>query len=336
MTARRGKRPPKAFRPDDPKVRVREAEPVEPPLATPEGGVPARTVEARTLERGARWGTILLWALGGLVGLAAGLWLDALVRDLLGRQDWIGWLALGLLGLAALAGAMVVVRELWALARLARIGRLRSQAERAIAREDKEAAETAVKDLKRLYHGRAELAWAKARLAEHEGDILDAGELLTLAERELVAPLDAQAQAIVAASAKRVSVLTAVSPAALIDMIFVAAENLRMLRRLATLYGARPGGLGLVRLARMVITHIVVTGGIAVGDDLLQQLIGQGLTARLSTRLGEGLFNGALTARIGVAAIDVCRPLPFIAAPRPRFRDLVAKAAGLGGKVEET
>ena len=36
-----------------------------------------------------------------------------------------------------------------------------------------------------------------------------------------------------AASAKRVSVVTAVSPGALIDMLFVASENLRMLRRLA-------------------------------------------------------------------------------------------------------
>ena len=82
----------------------------------------------------------------------------------------------------------------------------------------------------------------------------------------------------------------------------------------------------------MVVTHIVLTGGIAVGDDLIQQMIGHGLTAKLSARLGEGVFNGALTARIGIAAIDVCRPLPFIEAERPRFRDLVANIAGFGAK----
>ena len=114
-------------------------------------------------------------------------------------------------------------------------------------------------------------------------------------------------------------------------MAFVAAENLRLLRRLATLYGARPGALVLARLARMVVAHIVLTGGIALGDDLIQQMIGHGLAARLSARLGEGVFNGALTARIGIAAIDVCRPLPFIEAERPRFRDLVARIATLGG-----
>jgi len=162
-----------------------------------------------------------------------------------------------------------------------------------------------------------------------ERDIMDADELLKLDERTLVAPLDPLARGIVAASAKRVSVVTAVSPAALIDMMFVAAENLRMLRKLATLYGARPGTLALLKLARMVVSHIVLTGGIALGDDVIQQVVGHGLTARLSTRLSEGVFNGALTTRIGIAAIDVCRPLPYIEAKRPRFRTLVAEVAGI-------
>ena len=48
--------------------------------------------------------------------------------------------------------------------------------------------------------------------------------------------------------------------------------------------------------------------------------------ARLSRRLGEGAFNGALTARIGAAAVEVCRPLPFIAAPPIRARDMLAEA----------
>jgi putative membrane protein len=58
-------------------------------------------------------------------------------------------------------------------------------------------------------------------------------------------------------------------------------------------------------------------------------MLGHSLTAKLSARLGEGLFNGALTTRIGLAAIDVCRPLPYLEAQRPRFRELVAEVAGL-------
>ena len=44
--------------------------------------------------------------------------------------------------------------------------------------------------------------------------------------------------------------------------------------------------------------------------------------ARLSAKLGEGVVNGLMTARIGLSAIDVCRPLPFLAADRPQLKDL--------------
>ena len=120
--------------------------------------------------------------------------------------------------------------------------------------------------------------------------------------------------------------MTALSPMVLIAVTYVLIENLRLLRTLATLYGARPGFLGVMRLARMVFTHIVATGGIAMTDDLLGQFLGQDLLRRLSRRLGEGAFNGALTARIGVTALEVIRPLPFLAAKPPRVRDVLAEA----------
>ena len=313
--------------------RLEEIEVVETPLpppaiATNDTQLPATMRTSPVLERGWRWGSILVAAIGGLIGLATAVWLHDLVRDMMARQDWIGWTTIGLLGIAILALLIIILREGAGLARLGRLGRLRHEADAVALEGDKVLAFDVVSRLKRLYHGRKDLALGLARLAEHEADIMSAAELLRLSERTLVAPLDPLARATVAASAKRVSVVTAVSPGALIDMLFVAAENLRMLRRLATLYGARPGALSLIKLARMVVTHIVLTGGIALGDDVIQQLVGHGLTAKLSARLGEGLFNGALTTRIGLAAIDVCRPLPYIEVQRPRFRELVAEVAG--------
>ena len=38
--------------------------------------------------------------------------------------------------------------------------------------------------------------------------------------------------------------------------------------------------------------------------------MGKGLLGRLSARFGEGTVNGILTARVGLAARDVCRPIP--------------------------
>ena len=315
--------------------RLQEVEVSTAPIGAPPLGVGSDLLHVSRvrgepqLERGLRWGSILLAAVGGLIALLAALSLHDWVRALLARQDWIGWAAVGLLGLAVFALVMIILREAAGLARLGRLDRIRHEADSAARDGDKALAVDVTHRLKRFYRGRKDVTWGLARLAEHESDIMDAAELLRLTERTLVAPLDAPARAIVAASAKRVSVVTAVSPGALIDMLFVAGENLRMLRRLATLYGARPHMLSLLKLARMVVTHIVLTGGIALGDDVIQQLLGHGLTAKLSARLGEGLFNGALTTRIGIAAIDVCRPLPYIEVPRPRFRELVAEVAGL-------
>lgn len=329
-------RAPRAFQPDDPNILTRETELTEEEitrLAPPARDLPAPATSATTVSRGMKWGGLLISALLGLATLGLGIWFTDLVSELFGRQDWVGWLALGLLFVALFAALMIAAREIWALIRLRHLGQLRQDAESASEQDDKTLASRVVADLKNLYRSRHDLAWARARLSEHENEILSARERLTLSERELIAPLDAEARSIVAGTAKRISVITAVSPLAVLDMAVVATQNLRMLRKLATLYGARPGTLGLFKLARMVLTHIVLTGGIALGDDLIQQLIGHRLMAKLSARLGEGLFNGALTARIGLAAIDVCRPLPFLEQKPPRLRTVLAEIARqVGGK----
>jgi putative membrane protein len=324
----KGKRAPRAFAPNDPKIVVREKEIPDAELAELAPSEQKLSMSASTgISRGFKWGTILLGALGSLAALGASLWFSSLVTDLFVREDWIGWIALGLLGLAAIATLMIALREAWALMRLRKLGGLRQDAESAERHNDTGLAKRVASDLKSLYRSRSDLAWGRARLGDHERDIMSARETLILSEQELIAPIDAQARSVVASTSKRVSVITAVSPAAILDMAVVAAQNLRMLRRIATLYGARPGMFGLFRLARMVLAHIVLTGGIALGDDLIQQLIGHRLMAKLSARLGEGLFNGALTARIGFAAMDVCRPLPFIEAKPPRLRNVLSEIA---------
>jgi len=54
----------------------------------------------------------------------------------------------------------------------------------------------------------------------------------------------------------------------------------------------------------------------------VQQVVGHGLASRLSARLGEGMVNGLLTARLGLLTIDQVRPLPFLELPRPALGDL--------------
>jgi putative membrane protein len=167
------------------------------------------------------------------------------------------------------------------------------------------------------------LARGRAALTAHVDDIIDGADLIRLAERELMAPLDDEARRLISQAAQRVSVVTAVSPRAAVDMIFVLISTLRLIRQIARLYGGRPGWLGLMRLFRQAVTHLAVTGTVAIGDSLISQVLGHGLAARLSSKLGEGVLNGFLTARLGLAAVDVIRPLPFATLPRPVLTDLV-------------
>jgi putative membrane protein len=321
-------RQPRAFKLDDPalvtepELDTAETIPGEPP------GTPtlARPTFADVGRRSLRWGALLLTALVGAASLGLAAWFARFVSAALARDDWVGTATIALLLIAAFAALMVALRELIGFTRLARLARLRSDVGAALAERDRKRERRAALRLAALYAGRRELAWGIKRFRDHARDVHDAGELLTLAEREILTPLDTDARRIVTRSAKRVATVTALSPMVLIAVSYVLIENLRLLRTLATLYGGRPGFLGVMRLARMVFTHMVATGGIAMTDDLLGQFLGQDLLRRLSRRLGEGAFNGALTARIGVTALEVVRPLPFLAAKPPRVRDVLAEA----------
>ena len=167
-----------------------------------------------------------------------------------------------------------------------------------------------------------QLARSRGELEAHLTEIIDGRDLLHIAERGLMAPLDQEASRLVARTATRVSVVTAVSPRAAVDLAFVLFAALGMIRRLAALYGGRPGFLGMIRLVRHIIAHLTVTGTLAAGDSLIQQMLGHGIAAKLSARLGEGVLNGLLTARLGLAAIEVARPLPFAALPKPVLSDI--------------
>ena len=133
-------------------------------------------------------------------------------------------------------------------------------------------------------------------------------------------------------AAKRVSLVTAVSPRALVDVAYVVFEAARLIRRLSELYGGRPGTLGFFRLTRRVLAHLAVTGTIAVGDSFVQQIVGHGLAARLSAKLGEGVVNGMMTVRIGIAAMETSRPLPFSAVRRPGVRDFLSALTSFATK----
>jgi putative membrane protein len=345
MTSRKPRRP-AAFRLDDPSVSVERTDTGSPraktargrTIVTPEDADPFAPSASLPVTPSApqrrRWrpGRLFAAAAAALVSLAAGIWVTDFVSGLFARAEWLGWTGLMIAALAGMALLALVAREIAGLMRLARVTRLRAEADEAAARDDREAARDIARRLVALYASRPETARGRASLKAHASEIIDGRDLLRLAEHELMTALDAQARTLITASAQRVSMVTAISPRAIIDVLFVAVEGLRLIRRIGALYGGRPSGLALMRLTRLALGHLAITGGLAMTDGLVHQMVGQGLAARLSARLGEGVINGLMTARIGLAALDVCRPLPWLANRPPGLRDVMSTLAGAGQK----
>jgi putative membrane protein len=327
---------PAIFRLDDPGIVVTPAEepravmPADTNLPAEAEFAPGASAKSRPelFQRARRrvpWGTLFWVSAAGLTLLAMGLGIANLISDLLARSAVLGSVGAALAAVATIALAVIVTREALGLARLGTIDAMRERATAILASDDRDAGRALGRDLIALTRRMPRLAHGRAQLEGHIGDIIDGRDLVRLSERELMAPLDREARRLIAAAARRVSVVTAISPRAAVDMFFVLVTALGLMRRLALLYGARPGALGLMKLMRHAVSHIALTGGMAASDSLIQQMIGHGLAAKLSAKLGEGVLNGLLTARLGLAAMDATRPLPFTTLRRPALNDLAAE-----------
>ncbi|MDR3471937.1 MAG: TIGR01620 family protein [Devosia sp.] len=304
---------PKAFAPAT--VEIVEAEPdfSAPVEAEPEPPLPRMG-----------WLGRIAWGAGSLlVSLGLGLMAERLISDLFARYDWLGWAGVALLAALVVALLAIVAREFWAVRRLRTLDRLRTKAAEALTSDRRQDGRAVEAELAHLYADRTDLARARQAMAQHVDEIFDGGEIVRYAERTLMAPLDIKTRALTAASARRVALVTAVSPRALIDVGFVIFESVRLAGAIAALYGARPGFFGFWRLTGAVLSHLAVTGGLVLTDGIVEQLVGQGLAARLSQRLGEGVVNGLMTVRVGIAAARVVRPLPYAVERPPQVRDFL-------------
>ena len=161
MTERPPHRRPATFRLDDPGVVVMDADDTSRPTrgtvqVTPETDPALLPAVIETplvpVARGFRWGTVFWGATGGLVLLGLGQGLTRLIEDLFARSESLGLLGLAFAFVATLAFAVVVAREAFGLARLAKIEKLHLRAISVLASDDRAESRSIVQDLLRLAH----------------------------------------------------------------------------------------------------------------------------------------------------------------------------------------
>mgnify|MGYP005990439771 CR=1 FL=1 len=141
-------------------------------------------------------------------------------------------------------------------------------------------------------------------------------ELLQLYSRVVLTKVDEKAMAEIARFSTEAVVLVSLSPVAIIDMLVILWRNLRMINKVALLYGIKLGYWSRIKLIRQVFVNMVYAGASELIADFGTDMIGADLLGKLSGRLAQGLGAGMLTARLGVKTMQLCRPIPFEDKPK--------------------
>jgi putative membrane protein len=106
-------------------------------------------------------------------------------------------------------------------------------------------------------------------------------------------------------------VLVALSPIALLDMLIMLSRNLRLINKISALYGLKLGYWSRIKLIKSVFINMAYAGASELIADVGAELLGADLLSKLSSRFAQGLGAGMLTARLGINAMTLCRPIPL-------------------------
>jgi len=261
---------------------------------------------------------------GGALTVVALLGLEAYQH-----LDWLYDRSLGLgiafttlYGLTALGGLGLALQEWLSLRKLEVAEGLRERARSLTGSAVHGHAEPLIGRIERLYKGRPDLAPALRRYRATVSDAHDDGERLALFARTVLGPLDRQAYQLVKKGGRDIGALTALSPLGLLDGLIVLVRTLMMLRGIARLYGVRPGAMASFRLVRDAARNMLAAGLGELLSDAAVETAGATVLSMLSARAGQGVVNGLLAARLGLSAMQLCRPLPFTAEEMPSLARL--------------
>lgn len=292
-----------------PEDTAEEHDPAAPPAVRSPRGSRIWGWGSRLIVTGLSFWTVLL------AERFAQYWLD--------RSPIIGSIVVGFLVLFAVMAILAILREVGALRRLARTQALKSRLTSATtAKEARTLLAPVIKRATRTPAMGPQIAAYHAATQE----AMDAVDITRRFEMHILKDQDAQARAIIEHAARQVATITTLVPIALTDMLAVTWINLRMIRRINETYGGGSAVLSNFKILRGIFANLMAAGLMDISDDLLGTLVGHGALSKLSRRFGEGAVNGALTARIGLRAQALCRPLEFDVHPQPSLRTILSAA----------
>lgn len=272
------------------------------PVVEPEDGL--------ELTPGSPWPRRLMALLLGLVGIAAGAeWLQLT----LAAWQWqpLAGVALATAGGGVLAAGGLAWRDLRRQRlRISDLEQLRGEMRQALEDPARRLALDWLDRLQGVYRGTpraAELATAISGLdASHSAE-----EVARRLNQQFYQPLDSRARQLIRRESSSTGLLVATSPWITLDLLLVLWRNLRMMQKVAQIYGLPAGQLSRWRLARQVLRNIALAGGTELAIGALSESLLSGLFEKLAARVGQGMGVGLYSARLGHFTLDLCRAVPL-------------------------
>lgn len=139
----------------------------------------------------------------------------------------------------------------------------------------------------------------------------DNAELMELYSQQVLSQVDQKALDEIAKYSSESVVLIALSPIALLDMMIMFWRNIKLIDKVAGLYGLKLGYWSRLKLIKQVFINMAYAGASELIADFGADMLGADLLGKLSGRLAQGLGAGLLTARLGLKTLEVCRPIAF-------------------------
>lgn len=173
-----------------------------------------------------------------------------------------------------------------------------------------------VSQLQKLYHGKPQQAMLEQSLSVMP-DYSDDSEVLTHLDAHFLQKLDQQALARISQHSQQVALMVALSPFAAIDMLLSVWRSVRMLDEICQIYGVRPSLPARAHLLRLILEQMTLAGATELLSDQLADFTSNRLLGVVSSQVASGVGVGIYSARIGLRAMALCRPIPFADDQKP-------------------
>lgn len=225
-------------------------------------------------------------------------------------NDWLNLAWSGLLGIGAGTGLIYLTKEWITLRRLKNQLDTQTKAGDLIRAQGIGQAQKFCRELAKdsgitLEHAGYD-RWHQSVRSDHND-----AEVLALYDAMVLKAQDDKAKQLIANYSGEAAVLVALSPLAVADLLLVGWRNLKLVQKIAQVYGVELGYWSRLKMLKLVFVNMALAGASELVADAGMHALSMDMAGKLSTRAAQGIGVGILTARLGLKAVDILRPLPW-------------------------